>query len=47
MMYIVPFTTSGGASNPLLVPVEKVKARLRSLTFAGVISFSPEKRVAA
>ena len=39
--YIVPFTTSGGASNPSVVPVEKVKATCSLPTFAGVISVEP------
>jgi hypothetical protein len=46
-MYIVPFTTSGGASNPLVVAVEKVNARANFETFAGVIWLSAEKRVEA
>jgi hypothetical protein len=46
-MYIVPFTTSGGASNPFVVPVEKVKASESFEMFAGVIWFRAEKRVAA
>src|SRR5215218_8031611 len=47
MMYIVPFTTSGGASKPFVVPVEKVKLSPSLDTFAGVIWFSAEKRVCA
>ena len=47
MRYIVPFTTSGGASYPCVVAVEKVKLSARRETFAGVIWLSAEKRVAA
>jgi hypothetical protein len=45
--YIVPSTTSGGASYPCVVAVEKVKARLSLAMFAGVIWLSAEKRVDA
>ena len=46
-MYIVLLTTSGGASNPSVVPVENVEATWSLPTLAGVISFNAEKRVDA
>ena len=46
-MYIVPLTTKGGASNPSVVPVEKVIATCSLPTLAGVISLSPLNRVEA
>src|SRR3954462_1373639 len=45
--YIVLPTTSGAASCPRLMPVEKVHATFSFLTFSAVISFRPLKRVLA